>query len=403
MRKKTRNILIIVIAAVLVLSVGAGATVWYFLDDGSSIATEATKKKKKKKKKPSSSQSSNQSSDNESGDNGFNLDDWDPSLVIDDIVSSDNTSADSSSDDTSKDTESKSPYEVDLDYVEPLECNQKIGFSVYHYEMDGWDEVTGQSQFGVFNYYHCSDILTLKKVKEAGCMAWLGLGNPFGGDQSITEIDEDWIEDFMYVVDSVKMAGLWDAVAGFHAEEPLLAMSGEQFRILTKWAADTFPGKRIYTVVSVYEIDGKTPYGTLDPITYRTYGYVTDIGYDWYDSNNYDQHKAYVMKMMEGVGRKNVRIWLYPTTYRRKNERTAQYCADSLDMCYKLLMDLKDEGYIPGGLDCYTWATFGNEDGLGRLLDKNIRGDEYDLLKNKFVEIGNKIINDSYRYKETMN
>ncbi|MGN0493757.1 MAG: hypothetical protein ACI4F7_08930, partial [Acutalibacteraceae bacterium] len=155
--------------------------------------------------------------------------------------------------------------------------------------------------------------------------------------------------------------------------------------------------------VSVYEIDGKTPYGTLDPITYRTYGYVTDIGYDWYDSNNYDQHKAYVMKMMEGVGRKNVRIWLYPTTYRRKNERTAQYCADSLDMCYKLLMDLKDEGYIPGGLDCYTWETFGNEDGLGRLLDKNIRGDEYDLLKNKLVEIGNKIINDSYRYKETMN
>ena len=72
-------------------------------------------------------------------------------------------------------------------------------------------------------------------------------------------------------------------------------------------------------------------------------------------------------------------------------------------MCYKMLMDLKNAGYAPGGLDCYTWGTFGNEDGLGRLLDKELWGDDYDLLRDKLHEIGGKILADSYRYKETIN
>ena len=40
---------------------------------------------------------------------------------------------------------------------------------------------------------------------------------------------------------------------------------------------------------------------------------------------------------------------------------------------------------------------------MGRLFDKNIWGDEYDLLRDKMREIGQKILNDSYRYKEKMN
>ncbi len=394
MRKKTRNILIIVIAAVLVLAIGGGTTVWYFLSDDDSIVTEAKKKKKKKKKKKTTSSTSSEENPNYDGDDYvFDPDDWDPGLVSDD----------EEEENSSDETESQSPYEVDLDYVEPLPANQQIAFQAYHYEMDGWDEVTGESQYKVFNYYYCSDIVTLKKIKEAGCMAWLGIGNPFGGDYENTEIPEQWIENKKVMVDAIKAAGLWDAVAGFHGEELMLGMSGEQFRIITKYLSDTYPGKRIYCVLSLYEIDGAAPDRMVDPMTYRTYGYVTDIGYDWYDSNDYNKHREYVMKMLEGVGRKNVRIWLFPTTYRRFNQRTAEYCCESLDMCYRLLMDLKDEGYIPGGLDCYTWGSFGGEDGMGRLLDKEIWGDEYDLLRDKMREIGQKILNDSYRYKEIMN
>lgn len=388
MRKKTRNILIIVIAVVLVLAIGGGTTAWYFLKDDDSVVTEA-KKKKKKKKKTTSSSSSDENSDYDGDDYVFDPGDWDINLLPDD--------------DAESGTVSESPYEVDLDYVEPLETNQKIAFQAYHYDMDGWDEVTGESQFNVFNYYYCSDIVTLKKIKDAGCMAWLGIGNPFGGNYETTEIPERWIENKKIMVDAIKAAGLWDAVAGFHGEELMLGMSGEQFRTITKYLSDTYPGKRIYCVLSLYEINGLAPDRTVDPMTYRTYGYVTDIGYDWYDSNDYDKHREYVMKMLEGVGRKNVRIWLFPTTYRRFNERTAQYCCESLDMCYRLLMDLKNEGYVPGGLDCYTWGSFGSEDGMGRLFDQDIWGDEYALLRDKMREIGQKIQNDNYRYKETMN
>lgn len=380
MQKK--KILIIVIAAVLVLAIGGGTTAWYFLREDDSVVTEV-KKKKKKKKATSSATSAADSMYDDTYE--FDPEDWNPDLVTDD------------------DTESESPYEVDLDYVEPLETNQKIAFQTYHYDMGGWDEVTGESQFKVFNYYYCNDIVSLKKIKEAGCMAWLGIGNPFGGDYENTEISEEWKESKRIMVEACKTAGLWDAVAGFHGEELMLNMSGEQFRIVTKYLSDTYPGKRIYCVVSLYEIDGSAPDRKVDPMSYRTYGYVTDIGYDWYDSNDYDKHKEYVMKMLEGVGRKNVRIWLFPTTYRRFDRLDADYCCESLDMCYKLLMDLKAEGYIPGGLDCYTWGSYGSEDGMGRLFDKSIWGNQYDKLLNKMREIGQKIINSDYRYKETMN
>lgn len=391
MSRKKKRLLIIIISAVLVLAIGGGGTAWYFLRDDGAIVTESKKKKKKKKKKKSNTSSKTEDGITDGDDDYiFDPDDWDPDDVIDD-----------NTDDSSDDAPS-SPYEFELDYVKPLDMNERIAFQTYHYEMNGWDELTGESQYKVFNYYYCSNITELKKIKDAGCMAWLGIGNPFS-DRETLEISEMWKENKKYLVEACKAAGLWDAVAGFHGEELMLGMTGEQFRTVTKYLSDTYPGKRIYCVLSLYEINGSAPTVKVDPMTYRTYGYVTDIGYDWYDSNNYDQHMVYVKKMMEGIGRKNVRIWLFPTTYRRFDERDAAYCCESLDMCYKMLMDLKNAGYVPGGLDCYTWGTFGNEDGLGRLLDKEVWGGDYDLLRDKLREIGGKILADSYRYKETIN
>lgn len=393
MRKKTRNILIIAIAAVLVLAIAGGTTAWYFLNDDSVV----TVIKKKKKKNPSSSSSSSVE-DTASGDDWvFDPEDWDVNDVID-------VSSDTSGSTSSEDTESKSPYEFELDYVEPMQVNEQIGFTMYHYYTPlQWQELTGISDFEIFNYFYCANITDLKTIKAGGGMAWLYVNKSEVFNDGSTELSESWKEDTAYLCDAVKQAGLWDAVAGFHLEEAMLTLSAEQFRILTKYLSDTYPGKRIYAVLSLYEIDGVAPDLAIDPMSYRTYGYVTDIGYDWYDSNDYYAHKEYVMKMMNGVGRKNVRIWLYPTTYRRFNSRSAAYCSESLNMCYKLLMDLKNEGYIPGGIDCYTWGSYGSDDGLGRLLDKDVWGDDYDLLRDTLIDIGKKILADPYRYKETMN
>lgn len=405
MATKKKRILIAVIAAVLVIAIGAGGVVWYFSD---SSIVEATKKKRKKKIIVVNNGQEAEEEENEF----FDPDDWNVADVLDDYDYDDDTDNASDSDDKSSvtdktdsknDNESKSQYEFELDYTEPLETNQKIAFQCYHYDMDGWDNVTSQSQFDVFNYYYCSDIVTLKRIKDAGAMAWLRFKNGFGGDWTNNELSENWKDAMEQITSACKAAGLWDAVAGFHGEEHMLEMSGEQFRITTKYLRDHYPDKRIYCVLSIYEINGSAPGVNIDPMSYRTYGYVTDLGYDWYDSKDYNEHKKVVMKMMEGVGRKNVRIWLFPTTYKRFGNRSPEWCAENLQMCYDLLMDLKKEGYAIGGLDCYVWATFGGEDGLGNLLDKDMYGDEWDILRDKMREISGKIFKDSYRYTEPMN
>ncbi len=301
--------------------------------------------------------------------------------------------------------EETSPYEVDLNPVTPSETNQKIGMSIYHYAVGEWTESLGDiygKEETFLNYFRVSSINDLLKVKEMGGMGWALIGNPFP-NRTTNTFKEGWAESLDIRMNAYKAAGVWDAFAGFETEEICMGVTAEQFRILTKYLRDTYPDKRVFAVLSMYEVRGSAPAGfTIAPMSYESYGYVTDIGYDWYSHTDYNQFKEAVELMLTNMGRRNnVRVWFLPSThvYQAGNETgTQQFMIDSLNVLYKLLMELEN----PGGLYLYTWDTFGN-DGLGRLIDPSVYGDEFRPLAERIVEIGQEILNNPYRYTRPYN
>ena len=84
--------------------------------------------------------------------------------------------------------------------------------------------------------------------------------------------------------EAYKVAGVWDQLAGYETEEICMAVTQEQYKKLTRFLRDNFPDKRIFSCLSMYEVRGDAPAGfTIAPMSYDTYGYITDIGYDWYN------------------------------------------------------------------------------------------------------------------------
>ena len=123
----------------------------------------------------------------------------------------------------------------------------KVGFGIYHFAQGGMDarrvadsetfaldggdraQCDRQEQLDYMNFYiyrlDRSCYSHLARIKEMGCGTWV-FYEPFvsveiNGQRKV-HLRAGWREEITKLVDDVKKAGLWDAVAGFHGEELML-------------------------------------------------------------------------------------------------------------------------------------------------------------------------------------
>lgn len=298
-------------------------------------------------------------------------------------------------------SEADATYEVDLDGVEASPTDKKIGLAMYHNFIGNWDELfadTYGEESTFMNYYRVGSIEEAKQVKAANGMCWLYVVEPYDNRDTL-EFKENYVENFKMQIQAYKDAGVWDVIAGFETEEMTTRITHEQFIKFTKFLRDTCPDKRILSCTSPYEIQGATINGfIIEPMDYETFGYVTDIGFDMYHTVDYAEHKALLEEMKEKLGRKDVRIWFFPCTYKYESGTDEDYMIKSLDIAYDLL--LKEEN--PGGIYMYTWETWGDDYGLKDLLDPEGK-QQYTRLAERIVEIGKEILANPFVYDKPFN
>jgi hypothetical protein len=213
-----------------------------------------------------------------------------------------------------------------------------------------------------------------------------------------TELTEVWKDNILSTMEAYKAVGLWDVIEGFHFDEPLGYISGDQFRAMRKFLAENFPNKRIYPVFSLYELNGASPSKHFDKIDYYNCAYITDAGYDEYGVTEIEEMRKRFKQLSEQIGRKDVRLWVYPATFRWFETTTEDFCLKSLNMHYELLKELEN----PGGMHMYTWTTYGTMTGFGEISDPLLDW-KWERLFNRVLEITKEINQMEYKYKTTKN
>lgn len=299
-------------------------------------------------------------------------------------------------------------------------ASDKLGFGIYHFAQgaedargykdsenfphDGADrrQCDRQERLDYMNMYiyrldeSCYD--HLRRIKEMGCVTWV-FYSPFvsveiGGKQE-NHLKAGWRDEITKLVDGVKEAGLWDVVAGFQYDEPMLNVTTEVFEEFSSFMA-TF-GKRQLAIFSYYEVvEGSNP-RSCDPeygkeahlITPESCKYLTDIGFDWYRKFDYNEFKKLTDIMLGRLGRDDVYVWQVPTTWTFYDNKdfTEELCIESLEGCYKLLLDSKN----PGGLFCYTWRSWLNvKEGLDYRFNTE-NHERWEKLEKRMMEIGKEL------------
>ena len=374
MSKRTKQILAIV-SIILSIAIVVGIVLFVLAscgDDGTTV------RRKKKKviivKKPQSTQTDDTSSEEETDEEEYEYEE-----EIDE-----------------PEEEKKSLYEVDLEKRIYNPLNEQMGMAIYHFDEGQWDTLLGDRFGGTekdfLTYYRCNDIEGLRNIREKNGLGWWLVGNPFP-NRNTTQFRDGWAEDILMRAQALKDAGVWDVLAGFETEEICMAVTQEQFRTMTKWLRDNFPDKRIFACLSMYEVRGTAPAGfTIAPMSYDTYGYITDIGYDWYSHLDEKQYRDAVELMLTNMGRRNnVRIWFFPTSYLFSKDTDEAFVTEHLNMMYRILLDQKN----PGGLYLYTWYDYPT--GIASLLDPDLNYN-YNNWGRRIVEIGKEMRASSYRY-----
>ena len=342
---------------------------------------ETTVRRKKKKvvivKKPSSSQTDDTSSEEETEEDDYEYEEEEEEEVV-------------------EEEKPKSLYEVDLEEKVFNPLNEQMGMAFYHFYQGEWDNLLadtfGTKEAEFLTYYRIKDIADLRALKEKNGLGWWLIGNPFP-NRNTTEFRDGWTDSILRQAKAYKDAGVWDQLAGFETEEICMAVTQEQFKTLTRWLRDNFPEKRIFACLSMYEVRGTAPAGfTIAPMSYDTYGYITDIGYDWYSHLDEKQYRDAVELMLSNMGRRNnVRVWFFPTSYKFSTATDEAFVTTHLNMMYDILLDQKN----PGGLYLYTWVDYPT--GIASLLDPNL-GYQWNNWGRRIIEIGKEMRASSYRY-----
>lgn len=267
----------------------------------------------------------------------------------------------------------------------------EVGLAIYHYRTGDWNALRPQDPPEASFLGHCraGSVEEVSTLRAHGQIAWIYVSRPFE-DRSQTAFKAGWEEELNGRIDALKAAGLWDTVAGFEFEEMCMGLTAEQFMMVTGYIADRYPEKRRFAVLSYYEVvEGSAPSNfTITPMTYETYRYITDIGYDWYSNTDYDRHKELTDRMLRQTGRDDLRVWFFPCTYTTMKTVDESFMLAHLEMCYRLLREQPH----PGGLYCYTWKTWSEDSiALDRVLDP--AGDyRYERLAARLIAIGREIM-----------
>lgn len=288
--------------------------------------------------------------------------------------------------------------------------NKRISMGIYHLDTRwcshrDFDYVT--RELGIVNTVRISNeglasvVYACNWAKECGGDVWLSVPTFFSKKETI----EEYIESLEKYVDKLKKAEVWDYVAGFQWDEPLLKKghTNEDFYAMTKAVSETF-GKRIFPVFSFYEIVGKRG-NDGDPdfqwlLRKECSEYITDVAFDVYGfdfTNPTDERTLAEYKRLEksyGVPFNSaedvfeyhtkamldlmmypdkVRVWYFPDGYicgKRTGAAgsvTEQDCINSLVGLKNLLLKQKN----PGGLFTYTYKSWGDHDALDWQLDRD--------------------------------
>ena len=293
-------------------------------------------------------------------------------------------------------------YDIELEMPTYNPLNEQMGMAIYHFNEGEWDTLLadkfGAKEEEFLTYYRCSDIEGLRNIRKKNGLAWWLISNPFP-NRNTTVFRDGWAENIRITAKAFKDAGVWDVLAGFETEEMCMAVTQEQFKTLTGWLRDNFPDKRIFSCLSMYEVRGTAPAGfTIAPMSYDTYGQVTDIGYDWYSHLDEKQYRDAVELMLKNMDRRlNVRVWFFPTSYMFSSAVDETFVTSHLNIMYKLLLEQPN----PGGLYLYTWRTWSNA-GMADLLDPDLNYN-WDNWGKRIVEIGKEMRASDYRYVRTFN
>ncbi len=272
---------------------------------------------------------------------------------------------------------------------------EKFGFGFYHFDprwtsFETFDEYLSRgyinSTIVVMDSYGTA-LYAAKKMKEIGGEVWL-CATPF---YSAKETIQEYMEKIDKFVQRLKDDDVFDVIAGFHWDEPLLHRphTNQDFLTMTKALTEAY-GKRIYPVFSVQEVAGvrgniDDPEGDVVLEKFAT-EYITDTGFDSYGfdfrepsteamqrklmqvhekypnvNNTTDYYKNYIDALKRRCINPNVKIWVYPCAY---NCNTwAQIPADE-DYCIAHLNGLKDillEQEHIGGIHSYTFKSWGTK------------------------------------------
>jgi hypothetical protein len=242
-----------------------------------------------------------------------------------------------------------------------------------------------------------SDHDHLRRIKEMGCVTWVYyfpmVMVEIKGKKS-WQLKAGWKDEIEKLVEDTKKAGLWDVIAGFQYDEPMLHVDVDVFEEFSEYMAKF--GKRQMALFSMYEIrEGTHPkagdpeFGMLDHvITPRSCRFLTDVGFDWYSHADYDVFDAYLDELIAMMGRDNFYIWHVPCTWTRYNDPNAneEFCLKNLNVLYKLLMARKN----PGGLFCYTWHSWRSNESLDWLFDPK-NPNRWNKLEERMIEIGREV------------
>ena len=237
--------------------------------------------------------------------------------------------------------------------------------------------------------------------------------------------NNETIDEYMQKVDAsvnkLVEAGVWDAVVGFHWDEPILnRQTNEDFYAMTRALSEKY-GKRIFPVFSCYEITGyrgndEDKYGYMQFKKFAS-EYITDVGFDSYGQDIRPEYaeamkpkveefaklfpevtsgeayyRFYTKKLKElMIGEPN--IWYYPCAYICNtwtgDKTNEDYCIAHLEFFIKLLKEQEH----PGGIHVYNWKTwYDYRPALDYFLDKDCpeRWDRYEkALQEACKEINN--------------